>query len=122
MVGARPLSAILMFGLISGSGCSDGKPPVSSSSTEAKVKGTVTIQGKRPTKGRVTFNPANYLRKTAMPRSAPIQEDGSYEVTTLLGENTITLEGTGYEKVVGYLLLTFEVKDGENVFNIEVPK
>jgi len=103
-------------------GCDDGKPPVSSSMTEAKVKGTVTVKGKRLTKGQVTFNPSNYLRKTEPPRSAPISQDGAYEITTLVGENMVTLEKTGQEKALGYQLMTCDVKEGENVFDIELPK
>jgi hypothetical protein len=103
-------------------GCDDGKPPVSTSTTEAKVKGKVTINGKAPTKGQVTFNPSNYLRKTEMPRSGPIGKDGGYEVTTLVGENTVTLEGTGQDKALGYLLMRYDVQEGENTYDIDVGK
>src|SRR5262245_43804881 len=54
--------------MVIGWGCS-GTPAVSTSTTEATVKGTVTIQGKPATKGTVEFDPANYQRKDVQARS-----------------------------------------------------
>ena len=71
-------------------GC--GRPTTSTSSEEATVNGAVTIMGKPATQGgTITFNPANVTRKDAPPREAPLDKDGRYRVTTLVGQNTVTV-------------------------------
>src|SRR4051812_45558137 len=76
-------------------GCGDGSESVSASTTEAKVVGKVTIKGKPATKGRVMFSAANSRRKDVAPRAAEIGKDGSYEITTLIGGNSVGVDGTG---------------------------
>ena len=83
-------SALLGLGML---GC-DGKPSVETSTTEAKVKGTVTIKGKVATKGKVVFDPSNYKRKNESVRQADISADGTYEITTLIGPNTVKVART----------------------------
>jgi len=95
--------------------CGDERPPVSSSMTEATVKGTVKVKGKLATKGTVVFDPSNYIRKMERARNAPVGKDGSYTIKTLVGENVATYSGMPYDRVV------FEVKEGENTLDIEVP-
>ena len=77
------------FLLLAALGCMDSRPSVSSSTTEATVKGTVTIKGKPATKGSVVFDPSNYARKNEQPRSAPLNKDGTYSIKTLIGSNSI---------------------------------
>jgi hypothetical protein len=82
--------------LLAGWGCGGGSAPaVSSSMTEATVSGTVTIKGKPATGGQILFDPSNINRRDARPRTAAIGKDGSYTVTTLVGENLVSVEGKG---------------------------
>src|SRR6516164_2652145 len=96
--------------MVIGWGC-DGRPAVSSSTTEATVKGTVTIKGKPATKGTVEFDPANYQRKDVQARSAPINPDGTYTIKTLVGGNTVRVRGPEAEKAGAlYETTDFDVK------------
>ena len=105
-------------------GCGDERPAVSSSTTEATVKGTVTVKGKLLTEGKVVFDPANYQRKDVSARSAPISKEGTYEVKTLIGLNTIRIDAPTVTKdrVLGYETVALEVKEGENILNVVLPK
>jgi hypothetical protein len=91
--------------------------------TVAKVKGRVTLRGKPLAKAEIQFNPANVNRKFAATVTANIGNDGSYEITTLVGENTVTLGGRALGKNVQlqYLAKTLDVKEGENTFDIPIP-
>jgi hypothetical protein len=104
-------------------GCEDAKPPTESSLAEAKVHGTVKAMGKLVTDGEVVFNPANRSRKDVSVRSTPIRKDGTYEITTLVGQNSIRIGGPPLEKnpQLGYGGLTYTVTSGDNTFNIELP-
>lgn len=73
-------------------GCGDGAPPVSSSTTEVTVHGTVTYKGKPVKKGTIRFDPANIARRDAKAASASIGEDGTYTIKTLQGENSVGFE------------------------------
>ena len=73
-------------------GCSD-RPSVVSSTTEAKVTGTVKVNGKPMTSGTVTLDPSNYARENAGQRTGAIKSDGTYEVTTLVGKNGVRVAG-----------------------------
>jgi hypothetical protein len=104
-------------------GCGGGAPPVTSDTTEATVKGTVTINGKPATKGKVVFDPANYRRKDANARPADIGKDGTYSVTTLVGGNTVRVEGPEAEKAgAAYMSIDFDVAAGDNTLNITLPR
>ena len=120
MARARTLigSLAAVFALTLIVGCED-KPSVATSSEEATVKGKVTINGKTATKGQVQFDPANYKRKDVAARNAPIGADGTYTIKTLTGENRVTVDSP--EKKGGdYSMRTFDVKSGENTFDIDV--
>src|SRR3954447_16518196 len=87
----RGLAGLASAGLvIVVSGCGDGRPSVDTSTTEATVKGTVSIRGKPATGGQVSFDPSNVARKSETARKVPIGKDGSYEVKTLVGLNQVT--------------------------------
>src|SRR6516165_10361600 len=73
-------------------GCS-GRPAVASSTEEAKVTGTVKVNGKPMTSGTVTLDPSNYARANAEPRIGEIKSNGTYEVTTLVGKNAVRVAG-----------------------------
>lgn len=117
----RPLLAILV--IASGAGCGQGGPTVSTSTTEAKVHGKVTVRGKPVKKGTVWFDPANYRRKDATARSTDVAGDGSYSITTLIGENSVRYEGPatlGSRELDG-AIQSLDVKEGDNEFDIVLP-
>ncbi len=118
-----PCSVLVGVAAIFAWGCGDGAPPVESSRTEAKVTGTVKIRGKAATKGRVTFDPSNVRRKDVAPSTAEISRAGTYTVTTLIGENSVFVDTpeTQRDSRLGYNTQHFDVKGGDNTFDIQVP-
>lgn len=102
-------------------GCGDGSESVSTSRTEAKVAGKVTIMGKPATRGRVLFSAANSRRKDVAPRSAEIGKDGSYEIMTLIGGNSVSVDGTGNPAAGTYNSRNIEVQSGTNTLDLDLP-
>ena len=107
-------------------GCSGNSVPTSASTAttaEATVSGTVTVLGKPAKLGEVVFDPANVNRKSAATRLTPIDKDGHYEITTLVGLNSVSVRGKGISDnpKVGYVSRSFDVRSGTNTFNIELP-
>ncbi|MFO0908918.1 MAG: hypothetical protein U0794_11260 [Isosphaeraceae bacterium] len=102
-------------------GCG-GPPAVDSSTTEATVKGVVKVDGEPVTEGEIIFDPANYLRKDAPQRTAPIGKDGSYTIKTLTGENIVRISGPATKKHSGlqYTKRPVNVNSGENSFDFVV--
>lgn len=117
-LGGLALAALFILG-----GCDSGAPPASSSTEQAKVKGKVTYKGKAMAKVEVKFNPANVNRKSAPTATATTGEDGTYEITTLVGENTITLGGPAVSKnaALGYFSKTTDLKGGDNPLDLDIP-
>ncbi len=111
-------AAVIVLGL----GC-DGGPPVETSKTEATVHGKVVIRGKPAKGGRIWFDPANYRRKDVAARDAEVSADGSYEITTLIGENSVRYEGpaTRKDRELDGTVQGFDVKDGDNQFDVILP-
>ena len=103
-------------------GCS-GKPSVVSSTAEAKVTGTVKVNGKPMTSGTVTLDPSNYARENADPRTGEIKSDGTYEVTTLVGKNGVRVAGPEITKNpgLGYANETIDVPSGGMTHDIVLP-
>jgi hypothetical protein len=103
-------------------GCSNA-PAVTSTDAEAKVTGKVTIRGKPMKGGEITFNPANYKRPDAQARTAPVKPDGTYEITTLQGQNGVKVAGPEVLKdpQLGYAGLTVDVPSEGKTFDIELP-
>jgi hypothetical protein len=103
-------------------GCS-GTPSVTSSTAEAKVTGTVKVNGKPMTSGKVTLDPSNYARENANPRTGEIKSDGSYEVTTLVGRNGVRVAGPEITKNpgLGYANETIDVPSGGMTHDIVLP-
>lgn len=120
----RWVGAALATGLLVAPwGCgTGGGTPVTSSTAEAKVHGTVKARDKLVTEGEVIFDPGNAARDVPT-RSAPIRKDGTYEVTTLVGRNRVRIAGPPVEKdpQLGYAALTYEVGSGDNSFDIALP-
>ena len=103
-------------------GCS-GTPSVNSSTAEAKVTGTVKVNGKPMTSGKVTLDPSNYARENANPRTGEIKSDGTYEVTTLVGKNAVRVAGPEITKNpgLGYANETIDVPSGGMTHDIVLP-
>ena len=103
-------------------GCSD-KPSVVSSTAEAKVTGTVKVNGKPMTSGTVTLDPSNYARENANPRTGEIKSDGTYEITTLVGKNGVRVAGPEITKNpgLGYANETIEVPSSGMTHDIVLP-
>ena len=99
-------------------GCSD-TPTVDTSTTEATVKGVVTIDGVKVKSGELSFDPSN-MERTANKRNTTIQ-DGAYEIKTLTGRNTIHITGTiaKQKPLLQQQIQSFDVKEGENTFDME---
>jgi len=99
-------------------GCNSGgsAPAVSGSSEESTVKGTVTVKGKPATSGSLSFDPANPNRRTALVRTAEIGKDGSYTITTLIGQNIVSAQGRG----IPTFRETYDVKSGGDTINIDI--
>jgi hypothetical protein len=113
---------VTLCGLAS-SGCGSGAPHAESSLTEATVAGRVVTSGKPITKGQVIFDPANVNRPREAARTADIAPDGSYKVTTLIGENRVTVAIPGRARKAGspYVQEICKVSPGENTFDIRLP-
>ena len=113
----------LMSALVVAWGCGDEKPAVTSSMQEATVRGTVTVRGQAPRKGTITFDPSNISRKGVPPRTAEIKENGTYELKTLVGENSVTVRSPAIDKddKLSANQRTIDVKAGENNLPIELP-
>jgi hypothetical protein len=90
--------------------------------SEATVTGTVTINGKPASKGRLNFEP---LGSDGMPTGSQVTQvskDGTYNVTTKTGDNDVTISSTGNAAIdSGYNKTKFTVKPGTNSLNIELP-
>ena len=104
-------------------GCSGGKPSVDTSTAEAKVTGTVKVNGKPMTSGTVTLDPTNYARANAGQRTGEIKSDGTYEVTTLVGKNQVRVSGPEITKNpgLGYANETIDVPEGGTSHDIILP-
>ncbi|MHC5540881.1 hypothetical protein ACYOEI_21880 [Singulisphaera rosea] len=109
--------------LVAATGCEGGMPSVSSSFDQATVHGTVTVKGKRVSSGKVVFDPSNVYRKQTTSASAEIGKDGTYTISTLVGENRINVVSpeTTKERRLQFLSLDYEVQGGDNTFDIELP-
>jgi hypothetical protein len=125
----RPFARVLAPGLVgpallylAGLGC-DSRPAVDTSTTEATVKGTVTVKGKPATKGKVVFDPSNYKRKNEAIRTADIGPGGTYEIKTLVGTNSVKVDSPEAAKAASlYDTYTYDVPSGTSTFDIVIPK
>ncbi len=124
-LGFRPrgMVPVWLAALLISSGCDDGTPSVSSSREQATVKGSVTVLGKRPRSGKVVFDPSNVRRKDTVSVSADIAEDGTYAISTLVGENRINVVTPEAKKdpKLQFLTVDYEVQRGENAYDIVIP-
>jgi len=116
------LAALVALALAPGCGAS-GTPSATSSSEEATVKGTVKVLGKPATDGKLTFDPSNVNRPNAPVRTVTIGKDGTYEVKTLVGPNSVSVNLPRTGKPVRGMSpeLGIDVKSGGTTFDIELP-
>jgi hypothetical protein len=119
-LGGLALAALFAFGGCDGS---SGAPPASTSTEQAKAKGKVTYKGKPLANVEVKFNPANVNRRSAATVTAATGDDGSYELTSLVGENTVSLGGAAVSKnaALNYFTKPVELKAGENSVDLDIP-
>jgi hypothetical protein len=106
-------------------GCGDDPPAVTSSKTQATVKGTVTVKGKLASSGSVIFDGANFERKDVGPVTAKIGPDGGYSLQAYVGENRVTVSGKeliDQAPEIQFERLSFDVQGGDNTYNIDLPK
>jgi hypothetical protein len=117
----RAVSPVLAAGLMAGRGCSESAPSVETSNAEATVKGKVTLNVKPVTKGEVTFDPSNHLRKNATTRAVEFGSDGTCTITTLVGVNQVFVNSPALRKTeVG--TIEYDVQSGDNTFDIDLPR
>jgi len=103
-------------------GC-DGTPSVDTTTAEANVSGVVRVRGKPMAGGEITFDASNIQRASVTPRKATIGSDGTYSITTLQGQNIARISGPIVKKdpQLAYGIHRFDVKPGENTWNIDLP-
>lgn len=120
---ARP-GAIAVLLALSGCGGGGSAPAVSGTMAEATVHGTVTYKGTPLKGGTVRFDPSNTQRRQAKIASAPIGEDGKYKITTLQGENTVSLDlppnVLKQDSMLAATQKEYKVPSGDSTFDIEV--
>jgi hypothetical protein len=121
---SRWLGGLLGAAIVTCCGCSETvTSPESASTAKASVKGKVTLDGKPLAKATIRFSPANANRKSAPSAAATIADDGTYEVTTLVGENSVTLGGPPIAKNTTLMYFTrgCDLKEGDNTFDLTLP-
>lgn len=115
------LAAGALASLLLLQGC-DSPPPVSTSTEEATLKGTVTLFGKKATSGQVIIDPSNYKRPNESPRTAEIGPEGTYEAKTLVGANFVRVQHPSLSKTREEMpQLEVDVKPGGTTFEIVLP-
>jgi len=69
------------------------------------------------------FAPANINRPSEPARTAEIRKDGTFEVTTLIGANrvTVAIPAHASKKGAPYVQQVCEVQTGDNTFDITIP-
>ena len=113
---------VLLTSLAASWGCWDDRPSVDTATTEATVNGTVKINGTIATKGTISFDPSNYKRKDARPVSAPIGKDGTFTLTTLVGENAVSVSSPliNRDPTLSYNRQSIVVTDGSSPITVEL--
>jgi len=105
-------------------GCGGGAPPVSSTTAEATVHGTVKYKGQPVDGGDIRFDPSNIGRRDAKVASAPIGKDGTYKVTTLQGANMVRFslpaELTKQEPGLATFEKEYNVPSGDSTFDVDL--
>jgi hypothetical protein len=118
------MAAIL---LVAAAGCSSNPAAsaLTSSMEEATLHGTVRVNGKPVNNGTLSFRTAHINRPKSPTKSVEIGKDGSYSVTTVVGENQVEvtckeLNAKDTKKFRGTEQLIM-VQSGDNAVDIEIP-
>jgi hypothetical protein len=121
---SKRLGCLAAAGLLAvASGCGGGRPSVDTSTAEATVSGTVTVDGKPASGCTISFDPSNVERKNASASTAQIGEDGSYSLTTLVGQNMVSFSGplmSKYPDIVNGAFM-HDLAGGPNTINFTLP-
>jgi hypothetical protein len=74
------------------------------------------------TEGKLLFNTATVNRTSAPSHESTIGKDGTYSVTTLVGTNTVAVQGPALTKYpwIAYQSLGVVVNGGENTFDVDL--
>jgi hypothetical protein len=118
------LVALSLIAVACGCDGAGSAPTADSSTTESAVSGTVTVNGKLASEGKVTFDPANIQRKMAKATTVDIGKDGTYKLTTLVGDNRVIVDTPEIRKDSAALAngeTSHKVAAGGETFNIEFP-
>lgn len=98
---------------------------MSDSREEATVRGVVTLRGTPLNNGRVLFSPVNIKRADAQPRQATIGKDGTYSLTTLVGDNLVQIDCKELlqpkNRAIADTERSVKVNAGENVIDLKIP-
>ncbi|QEH35694.1 hypothetical protein OJF2_42510 [Aquisphaera giovannonii] len=124
MAGRGSPAALLGMWCGLAAGCGNGTPGAESSRAEAVVTGRVDSPGKPIDRGTVVFDPSNINRPGEPARTAPIGRDGTYRITTRIGEDrvAVAIPGRRVKDDAARVQQVFDVKAGqENVFQVTVP-
>ncbi|RUL88671.1 carboxypeptidase-like regulatory domain-containing protein [Tautonia sociabilis] len=123
-INRRRLGAMAAAALLSaGAGCGGGRPDVDSAMEEVMVSGRVTIDGKPAAGSTITFDPSNVERRDAQARSTQINDDGTYTISTLIGQNRVSFSGGEigkYPEIINGASM-HELQRGENTLNFDLP-
>jgi hypothetical protein len=108
--------------LVLGGGCGGGTS-ATSPSEEAVVHGTVKVQGRLVRSGTVSLEPSDGGRSTAIPRTAPIDRNGTFSLKARVGAHRVNVSAPAFpnEPNAQRLIPECEVRGGNNTFNIEFP-
>jgi hypothetical protein len=117
--------AAVVLVAISGCGSNPAASGLTSSMEEATLKGMVRVNGKAVNNGTVSFRTAHINRPNSPTKNVDIGKDGTYSVTTVVGENYVEvtckeLNTKQTKKFLGLEQLIM-VKSGENDIDIELP-
>ena len=100
--------------------CGGGTPAASSSGDEVTVSGTVKAEGQPVAKGQIHFDPANVNRKDASARTVAIGPDGTYTITTLVGQNRIRVTDVAAKRNQSFDEIGRDVRPGEGPLDINL--
>ena len=101
-------------------GCGGDAPAMSSSTEEANVSGVVKFEGKPVTQGEVRFDPSSNIRKGAQARTASISKDGTYTVSTLVGQNRVRFSGVTSKRNLSFEELGRDVQRGSQTLDFDL--
>jgi hypothetical protein len=113
--------------LVATGGCNSNPAAsaLTSSMEEATLHGTVRVDGKPVNNGTLSFRTAHINRPNSPTKNAQINKDGSYSVTTVVGENYVEVEckemNTKQAKRFRGTEQLIMVKSGDNTVDIEIP-